>query len=88
MADEPLTVDYLEGHRSMVHNYDSFGRAIAELLIQEAKRMVLGQEVEPNSSAIEFKADVTVSALGPTGHLGVEICVPLAGCSKIHVTQD
>lgn len=70
----------------MVHNYESFGRSIAELMLQEARRMVLAKETETNPRSIEFKANVIVSALGPGGSVGVEICVPAIGCSKLHVT--
>ena len=86
LAPETMRVDCLEDHRRTVHTYESFGRSIAELMIQEARRILLAQEGETSSAAIEFKADVTVSAIGPTGCLGVEICVPMAGCSKVHVT--
>jgi hypothetical protein len=87
MATEPLTVEYLEGHRSLVHNYESFGRSIAELMIQEARRMALALESETPPSAAEFKADVIVAAIDPKG-LGVELCVPSIGCVRVHVAPE
>jgi hypothetical protein len=85
MAVEALTVESLEDHRSTVHCYESFERTVAELMIQEAKRILLAGERDTESSAVEFKADVTVSSVGPPGSLGVEVCVPSIGCSKVHI---
>jgi hypothetical protein len=87
MADEALSVAFLEGRRGIVHSYDSFGRAVAEIMIQEARRMILARETEATPAAIEFKANVIVAAVGQTGHLGVEVCVPSIGCSKVHVPK-
>jgi hypothetical protein len=86
MAVEALTVESLEDHRSTIHSYESFGRTITELMIQEARRLLLAQEGDELPSGVGFKADVTVSAVGPPGSLGVEICVPSIGCSRVHVS--
>jgi hypothetical protein len=47
---------------------------------------VLAKETETSPRSIEFKANVIVSAFGQSGSVGVEICVPSIGCSKVHVT--
>lgn len=88
MATEALTVQYLEDHRSLVHSYDSFGRAIAEIMVREARRRVIAEETDSGPTSVEFKADVTIASTGSTGCLGIEVCVPSIGCSKVHVSPE
>ena len=88
MAVEPLTAADLDDYRAAVHSYDSFGRSVVELMLREARRMMLAEETESAPVAVEFKADVIVSSIGPAGHAAVELCVPSIGCSKIHVAID
>jgi hypothetical protein len=87
--------NYVRQHRQKVHDYESFGRAIAELLLRAAEEQL--QKVGAQSGPLKLSADVTISPIPATqasAQLGVsqlaacvdvQVCVPLVGCSSVHV---
>lgn len=86
MSNESLTVKYIEEHRNQIHTYDSFGRAIAALILQSAKLQMANNTLTGDN--VKFKADIKVFPITTMGCLGVEVCVPLAGCTRVHVNVD
>ena len=80
-----LTVQYLQDHRNEVHNYDSFGRALADLVMQSAAKQLEQNPALASTEKMTFTADVTVGAIQPTACVWVEVCLPFVGCTKVHV---
>ncbi len=80
-----LTTQYIDDHINGVHNFDSFGRAIAELCLRAAMNKAGDPKTATKGDTMSLTAEVNVSAIKPQGCVGVEICVPFAGCSRVHV---
>lgn len=84
---------YVEQHRQNIHNYESFGRAVSELLLRTAEASL--NNTGPQTGSVTFNADVSISPIVPVsgaaqnnmlsiGCIGVEIRTPI-GSVSVHV---
>ncbi|WP_126223696.1 hypothetical protein [Burkholderia ambifaria] len=75
-----MDAQYLKAHRQQVHNYDSFGRAVVERILQAAEEK-LG--TNSTDSPVVFQVEVSVSPipavrtdeLQPQLHVCVDVTV-------------
>ena len=92
MADK-IDAAYVELHRQNIHNYESFGRAVSELLLRTAEAGL--NKTGPQAGSVTFNADVSVAPIAPIsgatqntmlsrGCVSVEIHTPL-GSVSVHV---
>ena len=88
-----INAAYVEQHRQNVHNYESFGRAVSELLLRTAEESL--NKSGPQAGSVTFNADVSIapivaasgaeqSEMLSIGCISVEIHTPL-GIASIHV---
>lgn len=79
-----LTAQYLDDHLIGVHTYDSFGRSVADLILQTAKKQLADSPDAGAKGLVNFSVDVSVTAVSLTECVGIEIRTPL-GKRTIHV---
>ena len=80
-----LSAQYLLDHSLEIHTYESFGRSIAELILQSAAKQL---EENPGLGAenkIQFSADVSVAAVELKSCASIKVCVPFGGCTSVHI---
>lgn len=81
-AMEKINKKYIDDHRYLIHDYASFGRNVADLILQAASQQV---EKEGEKESVELQATINMRAYEPNACIEVEICLPIVGCAKVHV---
>ena len=84
---DTLTAKYIEDHRNMIHNYESFGRVIAELMLRSGTKQLEENPNLNNGGALAFTANITITPVTPQECIFIEICAPLVGCTSLHVSN-
>jgi hypothetical protein len=82
-----LTSKYITEHMTEIHTFESFGRAIADLATRAALQEAAKKGDAGMGESMEMTATVKVFAVQPTSCIGVEVCLPLVGCQRVHINH-
>ena len=80
----PLTKQYLLQHANNIESYDAIGRQISAFILRAAAEH---ENIRDNKSvdSIELQMTAKLKAYEPSICVSVEICLPLIGCTTIHI---
>lgn len=66
-----LTRDYIREHMADIHTYESFSRALVEMVLSQSL------EKEPNDNQIEMDAKIIIKPVESRGCINIELNVGL-----------
>ena len=79
-----INAAYVERHRQNVHNYESFGRAVSELLLRTAEESL--NKSGPQAGSVTFNADVSIAPIVAASASGAEQSEMLSiGCISVEI---